>query len=483
MKLSIIVPIYNERLWVLPFWRKLKTAPMDRCEGVNSVEILVVDDGSTDGTAPLLSEVTQQEFRFECGMPATVELLRHPKNLGKGRAVRAGIKASSGDVILIQDADMEYSPSDYPGLLTPILNQSADAVVGSRFTGPCRRVLYFWHSVVNGILTFIFNALNDVNLTDIESGYKVVRGHVARSLRLTSDRFGIEPELLSRLIHAKLRLYEVPISYAGRSYEQGKKIRARDGIAALFHILRYGIFDTEPYEPGLMQTLTALNESSQILYLPLIDRAFKGIPSGNLRILEIGAGIGALSYGLLQRGSLVSTDLSEEFVEVLKTRFGHFDGFEARTWDATHPPWDGAGKFDVIVAINILEHIDNDVAVLESWKNLLTPEGRLLVLVPNYPRLYSPIDKAIGHFRRYKKSELEGKMHSIGLKPENTFFGNALGILGWSVNGVLLQRSELPGGQLRLYTTLKSLFSFFESWLEKYIGLSIIVVATPEQPA
>lgn len=482
MKLSIVLPVFDERALVPLVWKNLKGAPLDRCEGVDSVELIVVDDGSTDGTRELLQQLAKGSFRFECGLAAHVRFFAHPRNLGKGHAVRTGIGHSTGDVVLIQDADLEYSPLDYPDLLNPITQNSADAVFGSRFEGHPRRVLYFWHTVMNKFLTLLSNCLCNLNLTDMECGYKAFRGDLARSLRLTSRRFGIEPELVSRVARARVRLYEVPVRYLGRTYKQGKKIRAKDGVAALWHVLRFGLWDREPYKPGLDQTLGALDGFADRFYEPLLNKAIKGLGrrKQGLRILELGAGIGSLTEALSRHGDVVATDLSPQFVGKLHSRFPDGGGVQVRQWDATQKPWRGAGKFDLIVAFNLLEHLEKDVEALKSWKGLLAEGGRLVLLVPNLPALFSPLDTALGHYRRYTKGTLERAVRAAGLRPERAFYGNALGLAGWFLNGVVLRKSTLPAGQLRLYSLVKFCFAPVERAAETMTGINLVVVCANE---
>jgi glycosyltransferase involved in cell wall biosynthesis len=198
------------------------------------VEIIAVDDASTDGTSQVLEELRQRG--------AIDVLVRQERNRGKGAAIRAGIAAATGEVIVVQDADLEYDPGQLPRLMRPILDGHADAVFGSRFLGGEHRVLYFWHSVGNRFLTLLSNMFSNLNLTDMETCYKMVRAPLMKSLVLTSDRFGFEPELTARLAQARARIWEIPIDYSGRTYEEGKKITWRDGMAALIHIVRFNLF-------------------------------------------------------------------------------------------------------------------------------------------------------------------------------------------------------------------------------------------------
>jgi glycosyltransferase involved in cell wall biosynthesis len=221
----VVIPVYNEVATVESLLRRVREVPLD-------LEVIVVDDGSTDGTRDLLPKLEGT---------LVDRLLLHDKNAGKGAALRTGFKHATGDVVVVQDADMEYDPHELPMLLAPILSGKADAVYGSRFLGGPHRVLFFWHSVGNRLLTLLSNMFTDVNLTDMETCYKMVRRELLQSLPLSANRFGIEPELTARLAQAGARIYEMPISYHGRSYAEGKKIGWRDGVSALWAIWKYNV--------------------------------------------------------------------------------------------------------------------------------------------------------------------------------------------------------------------------------------------------
>jgi glycosyltransferase involved in cell wall biosynthesis len=227
MKLSVVVPVYNERATLREVIGRVLAVPID-------MELLCIDDGSSDGSREILAELQQKHPQ--------IRALLQPRNMGKGAALRRGIQEATGDFVIIQDADLEYDPSEYPQLLEPLIQGRADVVFGSRFLGGGpHRVLYFWHSVGNWILTLLSNCFTNINLSDMETCYKVFRREVIQSIPLEEDRFGFEPEITVKVARRKLRIYEVGISYSGRTYEEGKKIGWKDGVRALYCLVKYSL--------------------------------------------------------------------------------------------------------------------------------------------------------------------------------------------------------------------------------------------------
>ena len=226
VKLSIVIPAYNERSTLLEIISRIRRTPYDK-------EIIIVDDCSVDGTRELLKDLENDP---------DIRIFYHLKNMGKGAALRTGFKEAAGDIVIIQDADLEYDPADYGTLIEPIVKDNADVVYGSRFLGGPHRVLFFWHYVGNKMLTFLSNITTNLNITDMETCYKVFRREVIQSITLTSNRFGIEPEITQKIARLNIRIYEVPISYHGRTYSEGKKIGWKDAVSAVYHILKFKLF-------------------------------------------------------------------------------------------------------------------------------------------------------------------------------------------------------------------------------------------------
>ena len=461
MKLSVVIPAYNEAKTIREIVARVKAVPVEK-------EILIIDDGSKDGTREILREMDGVEG---------VRVFLQPKNQGKGAAVSVGFRHATGDVVVVQDADLEYDPMEYLKLLAPIEQGHADVVYGSRFLGGgARRVLYFWHTVGNRFLTLTSNMFTNLNLTDMETCYKMFRREVVQSMTIESRRFGIEPEITAKVARRGYRVFEVPISYYGRTYEEGKKIGLKDAFSAVWTIVRHAVREAE--DPANVGHVTLARMGKLEPYNRwLADRFEKVLGS---RVLEIGAGFGNMTRHLTPRELLVASDLDPVALEYLRGAFREDGSVRIASYRFPLSPEQrrelAALSLDTVVCLNVLEHIEDDRATLDDLFAVLRPGGRLILLVPAHARLYGSLDEHLRHFRRYEKTELEQKVRSAGFVVEDLRFLNRPGVFGWWVNGRVLRRRVLPRGQLSLFKLVLPLLKSEETSPPDW-GLSLLAIA------
>src|SRR5580658_7866218 len=470
--LSILVPAYNEqylieaslqRLWVL-----------DQSPRLDHINVIVVDDCSTDHTQASLESFrlsleTSQDFK-----KFTWVWARHDRNQGKGAAIRTALTHVDTELVVIHDADLEYHPRDLLQMIELFLYEDADAVFGSRFMpGGYKRALFFRHALGNKLLTFLCDLVSDLNLTDMETCYKMVRADLLKSIPLESSTFDVEPELAIKLAKRGSRIFEVPISYSGRTYAEGKKINWKDGVRALWAILRYGSSSRiylEDAHGG--EILERLNRA------PRFTRWMADVvrPHVGDRVLEIGAGIGNMSVHLMPRSIYWATDVNPYYLNYLETlrparpymHVAYTDGMKAESYPAGQ-------NFDTVVCLNVIEHVPDDIGALRNIRDTLTDGGTAIVLVPFGPQLYGSLDEVLGHCRRYTQEQLAEVARQAGFQVKKILKFNRPGVPAWWFNGKVLRRQSFGMGQIRLLNALTPLFRLIDPWLP-LPPLSIIAV-------
>ncbi len=465
MLLSILIPVYNERAVVERSLSMVLVAPLP--ENMER-ELIVVDDCSTDGTYAILQRMAAADPR--------IRLIRHEVNQGKGAAVRTAIQHATGDFSIVQDADLEYDPNEYPVLLKPLLDGRADAVFGSRYmAGVQTRVLPFYHSMINKVLTLLSNLFSNIKLTDMETCYKVFRTDLLKSIPIRSNRFGFEPEITMKCAKRKLRIYEVPISYHGRTYEEGKKIGLKDGIQALGVILHFWLVDDLYERPYGRLFLNNLSGTPQ--YVNWITRLVR--PYLGDAVLELGAGIGNLSGRLMAKRQLyVAAENDPLHLHALNNRFLRTPNVEVATLDpADSRQFQALGKrFDTVLCINVLEYLDHPERTLEAAAGVLNPGGRIVVLAPQGKGLFCKLDQTLGHKRRFSRADLETMLRQCGFEPENTHQLAKMGALSWFLFGKLLGQKQISKLWLKLFDKTVWFWRRVD-FLIPWSGLSLIAVA------
>jgi glycosyltransferase involved in cell wall biosynthesis len=461
--ISVIIPDFNER----PFIREsvLKVKKAAEKAGLNT-EIIVVDDASTDGT---IEEIDQLKKKHK-----EIKLFRQPENMGKGAALQRGIKEATGEFILFQDADLEYNPDDILPLLKPLLEGQADVVYGSRFTiSPARKILNFHHQAGNQFLTLLSNLATGLNLTDMETGYKAFRADILKTLPLRSKRFGIEPEITAKIAKRHCTIYEVPISYNGRSYGEGKKITWRDGLAAIYTIIKYWLIDDCYNKEQIAETYNDL-ERTHHAQEQLILRL---IPFFGDRLLEIGSGIGSISRVLPIREEVTLSDWRDEYLDYLNKGFSGKKRTRIIKLDFNDNSEINANKekFDSVLFLHKLQFCENEDLALQNLGKLLQNKGRLLLSVPNIVN-FSQYEQKLGYRRRYDIKTLEQLLEQNGFKILHSFSANLPARIIWQQVILKKSYSNLPLLWAKISDSLVKRTSFLESYF-KTEGLSLVCIA------
>lgn len=466
--LSVLVPVYNERAYLRRCIDRVLAAPLP---GGLEREIVMVDDASNDGTTELMREIASAH-------PGVVRAFYQERNQGKGAAIRRAIQEMRGQYAVFQDADLEYDPREYGRLLDPLLLGQADVVYGSRFSSsPVRRVLNYRHAIGNFVLTHLSNFFTDLNLTDMETCYKAFRADVLQTIPLRSDRFGLEPEITAKVAKRGCVIYEVPISYHGRTYAEGKKIGWKDGLQALGVILKYWVLDdcyNERYGQSILGDLSRARRFNRWMVQSLE-------PYLGRRILEVGSGIGNISRFLPKKESLTVSDCDPMYLNLLSDAYRDNDLVDVVRLDIASDADVAAleargANYDTIVCLNVLEHVEDDAGALARLRRLLSPGGALVLLLPQYPALYGSYDKELGHYRRYTRADLAAKLKGAGYRLERMHGFNSLAILGWWVNSRLLRRRAMGRVQIKAFDLCVPLVRMVES-VVPLPGLSLIAIA------
>lgn len=434
--LAVVMPCYNEAATIEEALDRVLASPF-------TAEVIVIDDGSDDDTAELLGKVTDPRVR----------VIEQGINLGKGAALRRGFLEVTAPYVIVQDADLEYDPADYDAMVAPLLDGHADVVFGSRFSPRPHRVMYFWHSVANKGLTFLSNAVTNLNLTDASTGYKAFRREVVQSLELDQDRFGIELEITAKAALARWRVYEVGVSYDGRTYAEGKKIRWTDGAKALYCVARYSrpgrrvarprlhnlshtdFVGFDDADAELAESLDSLDGAQH--YADWITAMIAPYVKGD--IVDIGAGHGTMSEHLSRLGQVTAIEPSARAANLLRERFADNPnvGVEQGTAAEVMAP----GQYDSAVLINVLEHIPDDVGALADIHRGLRPGGTVAIFVPAHESLYSDFDHLIGHQRRYRRSTVATALTCAGFEIDEIRYVNLPGMIAWFVVARLLHQT------------------------------------------
>jgi len=467
--LTVLVPVYNERYLVEASLRRVLAL---RDDIIHSLEVIVVDDCSTDGSWEILQRIAREDAR--------VVLLRHLRNLGKGAAVRTALERATGEISIVHDADLEYNPADIPSLLRPFATEAADAVFGSRYLfAHYRRALMFRHTWLNKMLTFVANIFTDLNLSDIETCYKAIRTPLFRSIPLRHSDFRFEIEISFKLAKRRARIFEVPISYLARSYQEGKKIKPQDLMLALAAILRFWFIDDIYKDDEYGSHILASLEKARRFNL-WMGRTLA--PYVGDRVLEIGAGIGTLTTQFIPREFYLASDINPSYLSYLRAysvgkpylRVRHIDAGVLGDFVGLD------GKFDTVLMINVLEHVPDEQVALRSVRSSLMPGGRAVILVPQHPALYGTLDSALNHRERYTRESLRRGLEQAGFRVEQVFDFNRFSVPGWWFNGMALRRKTFSRIQLKVLQMSMPLLRRLDGILP-WGGLSLIAVATKQQ--
>lgn len=467
--LSVLVPVYNERHLVETSLRRVLA--LDH-ELIKRLEVIVVDDHSTDGSWNILQRLAAEDDR--------IVLLRHERNQGKGAGIRTALSRATGDICIVHDADLEYNPADIPSLLVPFAQEGADAVFGSRYLPSVyHRALMYRHTLINKFLTVFGNWFSDLNLSDLETGYKAVSTDLLKSIPIRSNDFRFEVEIAFKLAKRRARIFEAPIRYSPRSYQEGKKISAKDGILALLAMLRFWLIDDAYHcnENGTA-ALDRLESTRRLnLWIGNTLRPYVGD-----RVLEIGSGIGNITNQFIPRDCYVASDTDPNHLRYLRAYALGKPYLGVRDLDLMSEEdfTSLGGQFDTVLVINSLEHATDEQTALRNIRSALTPGGRAIFLVPARPRLYNNLDKALGNRERYAAARLRQSLEIAGFRVEKLFDFNRFSVPLWWFNGKVLRRRTFSRLQRKLVNIAVSAANLADHLLP-WQGLNLVAVALSDE--
>jgi SAM-dependent methyltransferase len=469
--LSVLVPAYNEEHLIAASLERLMC--LADSPFLDRVQIIVVNDGSSDRTSEAISQF--QELLASTQQDKLHWLfIQHEKNKGKAAAIHTALAAATEELCVIHDADLEYHPGDLKKMVEVFLAEQADAVFGSRFlASEYRRVLFFRHELGNRFLTLLCNLVSDLNLSDMETCYKMVRTGLLKSIPLTGKGFEIEPEITIKLAKRGARIFEVPIRYAGRTYQEGKKISWRDGVKAVSAIFRFSLSD-QIYVEDIYgsQILGRLNRAPRFTkWMADVIRPYVG-----QKVLEIGAGTGNLTAQLIPRLLYWATDINPLYLMYLENVGRSRPYMRVGFTDAEHEDsYPKDQTFDTVICLNVVEHLVDDRGALLNIRSVLDAGGRAIILVPCGPGLYGTLDEVLGHQRRYTRESLGKLVTSAGFELEKMLEFNRVGVIAWWLNGRVLRRRTFGLSQIKLLNVMTPIFRAVDKMLP-WPPLSLIAV-------
>src|SRR5262245_24552793 len=474
--LSVLVPVYNEQHLVYESLKRLKI--LDTSEHLERIEVIVVDDCSKDASAKVLEKFREEQTR-EASSKIQWIFLRHEQNAGKGKAIKTALEYENCEITVIHDADLEYHPKDLLRIVGVFVEESPDAVYGSRFAGgEVRRILLYRHELGNRLLTFLSNVVTNLNLTDMETCYKAMRTRLLKSIPIESNDFRLEPEITIKLAKRNAKIFEVPISYSGRTYDEGKKINWRDGIRALFAIAKFAVSDQiyhrDVYGSHVLSRLSRAPKFN--VWMADNIRRY----CGN-RVLEIGSGVGNLTRKLIPRIQYVASDINPLYLQTLEAladkrpyiQTAYCDVTEMSSFPRIHE------DYDTVICLNVIEHVEDDRRALGNIRNVLADRGTAIVLVPQGEWNFGTLDEVLGHQRRYSKKSLQTLAEECGFSVKAMVEFNRIATPAWFLNGRILRRRVFGLFQIWLLNFLTPVFRLLEPILP-FPGLSLIAVLQRE---